>query len=772
MKKIIIFVMCLLILTTGALAAEDIYDDIENPKLRESAGLTPDSNFYFLETLVETVLVGDNPETALRYKEEKIAELKEMVDQGKTKEAKEALGRAKKYGEIVKREVSPKIEKRTRESSKAIKELLEDIETDDRFFQEDIDEHLIAEDKIALTAKISGQIKVLCERLSELDPLEYGRVCKTDDDSPKWQKELDEDLTEEQKEEAEKFFKTLSGCFENPSECRCDDITVPSFAEKCKVMTPLAAECEAGDESACDKMDKIEDPIKLLPAHLQDAMRAVEDRFRDSEFDRHVPKECREAGADDKDSCAKITFKLHAPPECQEALDKGEIDPGNERESRQQCDKIMFKSNAPKECVEADIEDFRECDKHMFKLDAPRECIEAGLTGDGRDDWQKCEVIRFKLDAPQECLEAGITGEGKEDRKKCDAIRFRLDAPQSCLDAGLTGEGRDDWKECQTINFKVEAPDYCIDAGLTGEGRNDWKECEGLKFQNEADPACLEAGLTGANQRDWKECQKITFKLDAPQECLDAGITGERSGDWRKCDEIRKDFEGEGDRKEDCGPNELHICEGGNCFCTSDKDSGCGAIDCEQGFHCEYGKCFPDGGECGDCASKCPGSSGTDCVNGQCECYYDGKGSKSGQEASECNDGCNQECGDQNTDCVDGNCVCLGYGSNGPPSNGGGDGCVEQCTLYCECGTVAGSCGCECLPCEKDDNKEPEENPPVEEPKGDDGTPENGEEKPEETPVDNTPEEPKDNTDGDEPSEDTGSGSNEDTGGEENKPVE
>tara|TARA_Y100000310_G_C20182408_1_gene578776 strand:+ start:90 stop:452 length:363 start_codon:yes stop_codon:yes gene_type:complete len=113
MKRILLFFVFLLLITSTALAAEDVYGDIdENPQLKEDAGLTPDSGFYFLENLVETILVGDNPETALQYKEEKIAEVKEMVDQGKTEEAKEALGNAQKYGEIVKREVSPDIEKR------------------------------------------------------------------------------------------------------------------------------------------------------------------------------------------------------------------------------------------------------------------------------------------------------------------------------------------------------------------------------------------------------------------------------------------------------------------------------------------------------------------------------------------------------------------------------------------------------------------------------------------------------------------------------------
>ena len=55
------------------------------------------------------------------------------------------------------------------------------------------------EDKIALAAKISGKISELCEILSDRDPMEYARVCKTDDDAPEWKKDLDKKLTKEQK---------------------------------------------------------------------------------------------------------------------------------------------------------------------------------------------------------------------------------------------------------------------------------------------------------------------------------------------------------------------------------------------------------------------------------------------------------------------------------------------------------------------------------------------------------------------------------------------
>jgi len=68
-----------------------------------------------------------------------------------------------------------------------------------------------------------------------------------------------------------------------------------------------------------------------------------------------------------------------------------------------------------------------------------------------------------------------------------------------------------------------------------------------------------------------------------------------------------------------------HQHENGYCKCTSDSNDSCGAIDCEKGYSCQFGKCFPDGGGCGDCKEKCPGASRTDCINDQCECYYDEK---------------------------------------------------------------------------------------------------------------------------------------------------
>jgi len=51
---------------------------------------------------------------------------------------------------------------------------------------------IVQEKDIATAAAIASKIKELCVALSELDPREYSRVCRTQDDSqaPEWHREL------------------------------------------------------------------------------------------------------------------------------------------------------------------------------------------------------------------------------------------------------------------------------------------------------------------------------------------------------------------------------------------------------------------------------------------------------------------------------------------------------------------------------------------------------------------------------------------------------
>nr|MBI4156337.1 hypothetical protein [Candidatus Woesearchaeota archaeon] len=404
MKKGLLFALIFIVLASvfAQEDLEDVYSDIGEVELEADPGLTPDNYFYVLDLFFESLLIGENPERALQFKEEKIAEIKEMIKQGKIEEAKQIFKTVSGYSELLEREVSPDVEIRTRESSKAVKGVLDELGNEIQGDQwkevrELIEAHEKKEDEIAISARITAQIKELCEKLSKLDPKEYARTCKTGEDDPKWHKELDKKLTEEQKKEAEEFFSIMSECFQNPGQCKCEDIKITSFADQCRIIAPLAASCQEGNENACNELEKIEDPIDLLPEYLQDVLEEIEERYGEARHDLHIPSECREAGALDRESCMKIMFKLNAPEECVIALEEGKISFTNEREARKACEEIMFKSHAPEECIKENIRDQKECSRLMFKSHAPEECIEAGLTGESREDEKRCREIMESL---------------------------------------------------------------------------------------------------------------------------------------------------------------------------------------------------------------------------------------------------------------------------------------------------------------------------------------------------------------------------------------
>ena len=386
-----------LILSLSFAIAQENNSDIQNSpevdpdaELKEGAGITPDSSFYFIEDKILTKFRDD-----ISNREKKFAEIREMINQGNVEDARKALVKYYEYADRLEKEVNPEDKEEAQRSASAIRNALKELES--TISQENKEEFINKiedkEGKIATAAEIASKIQELCETLSKIDPDKYATTCKTKDDAPKWQRNLDQKLTKDQEKEAEEFFRVMSKCFRDPKTCQCDKISVKSFAEECKVVAPLAAKCMEGDESACKEMDSRPDPSELLPPHLQHVMESVEEEFSDAEFDNHFPPECREAKATTKEACMKVMFELNAPEECIEALKAGKIDFKDERQARMQCEEIMFLENAPEECIEAGIKDGRECGKYMFKQSAPQECLDAGLTGDRGSDHKKCEAI-------------------------------------------------------------------------------------------------------------------------------------------------------------------------------------------------------------------------------------------------------------------------------------------------------------------------------------------------------------------------------------------
>ncbi|MBS3082097.1 hypothetical protein J4416_04170 [Candidatus Pacearchaeota archaeon] len=366
----------------------EISDEFGDAQLERGAGITPDSGFYFVEDSILSKFRSDSDN-----REKKIAELREMIKEGDVDSARKALEKYREYADMLEREIDPEKRDEARRSASAVRNAIRGIENEipeeDR--KEFVDDIVDRERKIVTAVEIAGKIRDLCKQLSGLDPNEYARVCSTGDDSPNWQKKLDKDLTSEQRDEARKFGGIMSQCFETAGQqCRCEEIPYPEFANACSVAAPLATACEVdGDEDACEALDGLEMPE--LPDHLQDIFESLEGDISKAQFDLHMPRECRDAGATSPKKCMKIMIETNAPEECRDELISRNIQ--NEREAREICEKIMFELNAPEECVSAGLKDPRECGKLMFKENAPQECIDAGLTGENRNDHKKCEEI-------------------------------------------------------------------------------------------------------------------------------------------------------------------------------------------------------------------------------------------------------------------------------------------------------------------------------------------------------------------------------------------
>ena len=408
--------------------------EFENAEIEAGAGITPDSAFYFVEDGILSQFRSD-----LDNREKKVAEIKAMVEDGNIEAARDSLERYEEYAENFEREANPERRDDAFRSAVAIRRTINDIQGDiPEEEREDFANILEQEEDIITATEISSKIKELCEALSKLDPLEYSRICKTEENAPRWQRDLNQKLTAEQEQEAEVFFDIMSECFETSGrKCRCEEISVSSFAEKCSIISPLAAACNEGDKDACDEMEEIEkeEPIEnLLPDYLQNVLARLEGRYDEGRYEMNMPPECIKEGATTSKECVTVMFKTHAPEECRVALERGEIDPSNEREAREACDRIMFELNAPPECIEAGITDPRECGKIAFQVHAPQECLDAGLTGENRGDDKKCREImesQFQGQGPQ-----GGFGGGN-----CKAIQDSAERLK-CYDSASQGFGQ------------------------------------------------------------------------------------------------------------------------------------------------------------------------------------------------------------------------------------------------------------------------------------------------------------------------------------------
>lgn len=397
--------------------------DSDQDEFNVEPGMTPDNPLYFIKDTYQQIVVGDNPERALAYREQKIAEAEVMIEKEKPEEAKRVLDRALQYGDIVEKEISPEIKEEVAARSERVQNAMENLreKTEDNEVREKFDENLRKEKKIETAGELVAKINELCGALAKLDPLQYADTCKPETDSPRWMRENDREITKEQKDEAKIFFNKISECFENPEKCDCRGMGVQKFEDFCIEKSALAVKCENDDESACSELEK-SDPSDLLPDYLIPVFRDVEKRYMKSQFDMYMPEECAKAGAKTPEDCNSVMFKLNSPKECTDAGLTGRT-----KEDEIKCKRIMFEKNSPKECTDAGIDPGdkdapRKCSKIMFQKYAAKECIDAGLTGESREDQRKCNELLSQNNLREETNGESRTNFAPKFSRDCNAI--------------------------------------------------------------------------------------------------------------------------------------------------------------------------------------------------------------------------------------------------------------------------------------------------------------------------------------------------------------
>jgi len=610
------------------------FEEYDGPKEFDvNPGTTPDSVFYFVDDLFERP--GDNPEKALDYKEEKIAEAIIMVDKGMPVEAKEVLEKAEEYNKIIEEEVTPELEERIEESSMQIQTVLleieEDLEGEAEWegVMEKVDDTFEKEGKVRTAAEIAAKINELCAELAQLDPIQYEDTCKTDADAPKWMKDKHVEWSREQEQEAREFGKILGECFATSGrECRCGEIAFYDFQVFCEKMFDLVVGCDGGDENACVAMDSEEMPE--LPEHLEEVFDEIEEEFAEEKYgnEKFKPKECE--GLEQKE-CMLVMVELKVPPECRgaikEAIESGAI--RGERGARDICDKIMFEKHTPKECIDAGARTPEECARHMM----PDQCIEAGMTGEHRSDEMKCKELMKK---GRHYGGGACTGEGSvEERLTCleGAVRV-MDDMYYRPEAMPEERGEMTW-QCK-------------------ENRIHWPpDCE--KFMREVWP-----GMEKQQSREWERDRMEReeyhkYRVEPGRQLCPDGICDDwernSGGCWEDCGDVSP---GSGAGGMDCGPGCYFDFYYNSCECPI-------MINCGPG-------CWPEGDRC-----ECSTYGGIDCGHG---CWWE-------------NDHC--ECG--GCTCGDGrwseNCMC------GPEVNQG-CWCGSMWSDTCDCGTTPGMVGCQC----------------------------------------------------------------------------
>ncbi len=416
MKKEVILVILLLAISISAQNPEETQETF-NP------GVLPDSPIYFADKAIDNLRVNLAPEegkalVAIEVHNERIAEAEELVETEEIEPQyiEEAISEAEKNIKIVQEEIIPEVNEEVKDSTKISVEVLTDIkekvpEEALARIENAINRQIVEEKKTEITAEITSKVNQLCTELIELVGLEKAIEqeprCNPDfENSPKWLKrKVSTDYKDFDDAAKQKFFEEMSICFNDPRECRCNEIPIKSFSNTCHKIIPNVIKCQfEQDEQACSTVEEIskntQEMFEELPVDLRIEL---EEFFRSKEeeaFENFAPRECVEAGATTKEACMQIMINKYMPQECKDAG----------ATTREACEEIMIEKygsgafgQVPSECSQdGKFIGAEECQRIMLEKYLPAECKDAGAF-----TRESCEAIMISKYAPPECIKDG-----------------------------------------------------------------------------------------------------------------------------------------------------------------------------------------------------------------------------------------------------------------------------------------------------------------------------------------------------------------------------
>lgn len=290
---------------------------------------------------------------------ERFAEVRTLIRNGEVEEARELLRHYRDVADELENEVSPDQRDEAVRLSRIIRAAIDDLRDEiPEDFREDFDDASERAENVGTAAEIASQIRDLCKQLHDQVAWDqFEQVCKTDEDGPRWQRDYFDDLSDEQREQAEDFVDAIGSCMKDPDsdDCRCD-VANEEFELLCEEIVESEKSCRDGNEDACEVADRaggdVYESLKDLP-HLRRALEKLDQNFEDSHeerFDNHIPGVCRDAhergeidlfGPNGREECFPLAVRERAPQPCIDALDRGDLPDDDEFGFRSGCEDLM-----------------------------------------------------------------------------------------------------------------------------------------------------------------------------------------------------------------------------------------------------------------------------------------------------------------------------------------------------------------------------------------------------------------------------------------------